>query len=137
MRRRFGWSSALATLWLAAGAGPIAHGQEPARAAPPSPAAKPDGPLAKAEAFVRPPLPPEPIPRRPAAVRGAMFRLAERIEPPDIILVEVLEALPGRPITGERLAGPDGEDRGASGSTARSPSTASPRSRPRSRSCST
>jgi polysaccharide export outer membrane protein len=30
------------------------------------------------------------------------------IEPPDIILVEVLEALPGRPIQGERLVRPDG-----------------------------
>ena len=30
------------------------------------------------------------------------------IEPPDIINVEVLEALPGRPITGERLVRPDG-----------------------------
>ena len=31
------------------------------------------------------------------------------IEPPDIIVVEVLEALPGRPITGERLVRPDGK----------------------------
>jgi polysaccharide biosynthesis/export protein len=30
------------------------------------------------------------------------------VEPPDIIIVEVLEALPGRPITGERLVRPDG-----------------------------
>jgi len=30
------------------------------------------------------------------------------IEPPDIVQVEVLEALPGRPITGERLVRPDG-----------------------------
>ena len=30
------------------------------------------------------------------------------VEPPDIIVVEVLEALPGRPITGERLVRPDG-----------------------------
>ena len=30
------------------------------------------------------------------------------VEPPDIIVVEVLEALPGRPITGERLVKPDG-----------------------------
>jgi polysaccharide export outer membrane protein len=30
------------------------------------------------------------------------------IEPPDLILVEVLEALPGRPISGERLVRPDG-----------------------------
>jgi polysaccharide export outer membrane protein len=31
------------------------------------------------------------------------------IEPPDLILVEVLEALPGRPITGEHLVRPDGK----------------------------
>ncbi len=31
------------------------------------------------------------------------------VEPPDIIIVEVLEALPGRPITGERLVRPDGK----------------------------
>jgi polysaccharide biosynthesis/export protein len=31
------------------------------------------------------------------------------LEPPDLILVEVLEALPGRPISGERLVRPDGK----------------------------
>ena len=31
------------------------------------------------------------------------------VEPPDIIVIEVLEALPGRPITGERLVKPDGK----------------------------
>jgi len=31
------------------------------------------------------------------------------VEPPDIIVVEVLQALPGRPITGERLVRPDGK----------------------------
>ena len=31
------------------------------------------------------------------------------IEPPDLLLVEVLEALPGRPISGERLVRPDGK----------------------------
>ncbi len=30
------------------------------------------------------------------------------VSPPDIITIEVLEALPGRPITGERLVRPDG-----------------------------
>jgi polysaccharide export outer membrane protein len=30
------------------------------------------------------------------------------VEPPDLLLVEVLEALPGRPIQGERLVRPDG-----------------------------
>jgi polysaccharide biosynthesis/export protein len=31
------------------------------------------------------------------------------LEPPDLIIVEVLEALPGRPISGERLVKPDGK----------------------------
>ena len=31
------------------------------------------------------------------------------VEPPDIIVVEVLETLPGRPISGERLVRPDGK----------------------------
>lgn len=31
------------------------------------------------------------------------------VEPPDLVIVEVLEALPGRPITGERLVRPDGK----------------------------
>ena len=30
------------------------------------------------------------------------------VEPPDLVIVEVLEALPGRPISGERLIRPDG-----------------------------
>ncbi len=33
---------------------------------------------------------------------------AHTIEPPDLVLVEVLEGLPGRPISGERLVRPDG-----------------------------
>ncbi|HEX8200557.1 MAG TPA: polysaccharide biosynthesis/export family protein [Isosphaeraceae bacterium] len=33
---------------------------------------------------------------------------AYTVEPPDLIRVEVLEALPGRPISGERLVRPDG-----------------------------
>jgi polysaccharide biosynthesis/export protein len=31
------------------------------------------------------------------------------LEPPDLVIVEVLEALPGRPIAGERLVRPDGK----------------------------
>ncbi len=31
------------------------------------------------------------------------------LEPPDLLLVEVLDALPGRPISGERLVRPDGK----------------------------
>ncbi len=41
------------------------------------------------------------------AVKG-FSRIAHMIEPPDLVLVEVLEALPGRPISGERLVRPDG-----------------------------
>jgi polysaccharide export outer membrane protein len=37
-----------------------------------------------------------------------MFELPYVVEPPDLILIEVLEALPGRPISGERLVRPDG-----------------------------
>jgi RNA polymerase sigma factor (sigma-70 family) len=37
-----------------------------------------------------------------------LVRLPHIIEPPDLLLVEVLEALPGRPISGERLVRPDG-----------------------------
>ena len=33
---------------------------------------------------------------------------AHVVEPPDMLIVEVLEALPGRPISGERLVRPDG-----------------------------
>ena len=31
------------------------------------------------------------------------------VEPPDLLVVEVLDALPGRPISGERLVRPDGK----------------------------
>jgi protein involved in polysaccharide export with SLBB domain len=49
------------------------------------------------------------IPDDPPPHEGAMVDLpAYRIEPPDLILVEVLEALPARPISGERLVRPDG-----------------------------
>ncbi|WP_406700011.1 SLBB domain-containing protein [Singulisphaera sp. Ch08] len=48
------------------------------------------------------------IPDDPPPREGAMFDLPYIIEPPDLILLEVLEALPGRPISGERLVRPDG-----------------------------
>ncbi len=44
--------------------------------------------------------------KKPAAVMRA--NLVHVVEPPDLLLVEVLEALPGRPISGERLVRPDG-----------------------------
>ncbi len=43
-------------------------------------------------------------------VQPALHVLPEHvIEPPDMLVVEVLEALPGRPISGERLVRPDGK----------------------------
>jgi RNA polymerase sigma factor (sigma-70 family) len=44
--------------------------------------------------------------KKPAAMKRA--NLVHVVEPPDLLLVEVLEALPGRPISGERLVRPDG-----------------------------
>jgi protein involved in polysaccharide export with SLBB domain len=44
---------------------------------------------------------------RPAAAK-APLRPEYIVDPPDLVLVEVLEALPGRPISGERLVRPDG-----------------------------
>ena len=68
-----------------------------------------------------PPANPVPAPRspdadKPPAIPGAdlpkeLNRVSMPdyvVEPPDKIVVEVLEALPGRPITGERLVRPDG-----------------------------
>lgn len=54
------------------------------------------------------PLPPTPIPDDPPPHEGAMIDIPLVIEPPDLVMVEVLEALPGRPISGERLVRPDG-----------------------------
>ncbi len=54
------------------------------------------------------PLPLTPIPDDPPPHERAFFDLPYVIEPPDILIVEVLEALPGRPITGQRLVRPDG-----------------------------
>jgi protein involved in polysaccharide export with SLBB domain len=44
--------------------------------------------------------------KKPANVKRG--NLVHVVEPPDLLLVEVLEALPGRPISGERLVRPDG-----------------------------
>ncbi len=58
---------------------------------------------------------PRPDPRPEAAVQpksktSAAMKSgpAHVVEPPDLVIVEVLEALPGRPISGERLVRPDG-----------------------------
>ena len=48
------------------------------------------------------------IPDNPPPHEGTMINYPLLIEPPDLILIEVLEALPGRPISGERLVRPDG-----------------------------
>jgi protein involved in polysaccharide export with SLBB domain len=54
------------------------------------------------------PRPLPPIPDDPPPHEGAMIRLPHIVEPPDLVIVEVLEALPGRPISGERMVRPDG-----------------------------
>ncbi len=53
------------------------------------------------------PLPRPTIPDPPPH-EGNLFDYPLTIHPPDVVVVEVLEALPGRPITGERLVRPDG-----------------------------
>jgi polysaccharide export outer membrane protein len=60
-----------------------------------------------AEYDLTPPVLP-PIPENPPPHEGAMITLPIVVEPPDLLLVEVLEALPGRPVSGERLIRPDG-----------------------------
>ena len=45
----------------------------------------------------------------PKAAAEKPARPAYVVEPPDLIIVEVLEALPGRPISGERLVRSDGK----------------------------
>jgi len=55
------------------------------------------------------PLPPRAIPDDPPPHEGALVDIPHVIEPPDLIVVELLEALPGRPVTGERLVKPDGK----------------------------
>ncbi|APW62195.1 polysaccharide biosynthesis/export family protein [Paludisphaera borealis] len=61
------------------------------------------------DAFDLSPQPLPEIPDTPPPHEGAMIdQPAYRIEPPDLVLVEVLQALPGRPISGERLVRPDG-----------------------------
>jgi protein involved in polysaccharide export with SLBB domain len=54
------------------------------------------------------PLPVPEIPDNPPPHEGAMVDFPIIIDSPDLIIVEVLEALPGRPISGERLVRPDG-----------------------------
>jgi protein involved in polysaccharide export with SLBB domain len=58
--------------------------------------------------FVLTPRPQSAIPDNPPPHEGAVIDIPLIVEPPDLIIVEVLEALPGRPISGERLVKPDG-----------------------------
>ncbi len=54
------------------------------------------------------PPPPFEIPHEPPPHEGALIDYPILVEPPDLLIVEVLEAAPGRPITGQRLVCPDG-----------------------------
>lgn len=55
------------------------------------------------------PLPLVAIPDNPPPHEGALFELPYVVNPPDLLSIEVLEALPGRPITGEFLVQPNGK----------------------------
>ncbi len=54
------------------------------------------------------PRPSPSIPDNPPPHEGALIDLPYIVAPPDLILVELLEGLPARPISGERLVRPDG-----------------------------
>ena len=49
------------------------------------------------------------VPEKSKASPTPRDQFVDVIEPPDLLLVEVLEGLPGRPISGERLVRPDGK----------------------------
>jgi polysaccharide export outer membrane protein len=56
------------------------------------------------------PRPQPPIPDSPPPHEGAMIVIPYVVEPPDLLRIEVLEAAPGRPITGQdRLVMPNGK----------------------------
>ena len=95
---RTGRRTHLATIVALSMLGPVASLADD----PPRPTSPP-----KNEGEIKP-LPPLAIPDDPPPHEGAMIDLPVTIEPPDIIVVEVVEALPGRPITGERIVRPDG-----------------------------
>src|SRR5712671_6344345 len=75
---------------------------QPATAAPPAVHSVPlpgrNFPTEKELAKFLEPIPPPAIPDDPPPHEGAMFDYPQTIAPPDLILVEVLETLPGRPI---------------------------------------
>jgi protein involved in polysaccharide export with SLBB domain len=105
------WTLLPAAVLLATGFGAVQAHQEPANKPKqqgplPTKPGKPYDPSIFLESIK--PLPLEPIPDNPPPHEGAMFELTYRIDSPDLVLVEVLEALPGRTIQGERLVRPDG-----------------------------
>ena len=119
VRRRFPWFSASSlsnlTVLLATG---LAFAQNAPTAKtenrPPSQGGLQDPVKRKAmidkmiEAYDLTPHPPVAIPDNPPPHEGATILLPFVVEPPDLFVVEVMEALPGRPLSGERLVRPDG-----------------------------
>ncbi len=127
VRRRFSWlwtlsSSLCAVLYTASLALPQdVPNAKPAQADAVKPAKKADPQAelrdpAKRKALIDKmiadydltPHPPVAIPDNPPPHEGAMISMPLVIEPPDLVIIEVLDALPGRPISGERLVRPDG-----------------------------
>jgi protein involved in polysaccharide export with SLBB domain len=80
--------------------------ETPAQTAKPAPLA--ELPWIDPDTIKPGPLTPIRVRDDPPPHEGAMIDIPYIIEPPDLLIVEVLEALPGRPITGERLVRPDG-----------------------------
>ncbi len=102
---RSGWLLSVGFLVLVSWGNPPTGLADNPTTAPRPPAALPD-PNDGLKAVV--PLPLAAIPDDPPPHEGALIDLPLIVEPPDILVVEVLEALPGRPISGERLVRPDG-----------------------------
>jgi protein involved in polysaccharide export with SLBB domain len=126
-RRRFAWFPAVSfcTLTLLWGAGIVRAQRPSAEKPPPAPRVTPTQILAskadledaaKRKALIDKmiaeydltPHPAPSIPDNPPPHESALVNLPVVVEPPDLLIVEVLEALPGRPISGERLVRPDG-----------------------------
>jgi hypothetical protein len=112
-------------VFLIAAAAPASSQDEPRKAPPDkAKAQEPEGPVKLPQpaepkeveraidgmfkAYDLKPHPLPPVPDDPPPHEGAMIGYPIVIEPPDLVLVEVLEAFPGRPISGERLIRPDG-----------------------------
>lgn len=98
LRRRFLLALAFCFPLIAAGPPAVNHLPVPARSFPSE---------QELNEFLEP-KPPCTIPDDPPPHEGALIDIPYIIEPPDLLLVEVLEALPGRPLSGERLVRPDG-----------------------------